>query len=251
MSQPVSVFAGEVMHRRLFPVEYRFSYRVFSVAIDLMQLDHLGRQNPLLSLNRFNLLSFYTRDHGAGDSKGLIAWANETLRQAGLQEVPAKITLFCFPRVLGYTFNPMSHWYCENDDGQLIAIILEVRNTFGERHPYVVHDKGRPLPQAVRFQREKVFHVSPFIGMDACYHFTLRKAGTRQFTAINEYSDGKLMLVATQNTKAIPLTTGRLLKLMARMPFMTLKVMVMIHWHALKIWLRGATFYTHPGETKS
>ena len=83
MSQPVSVFVGEVMHRRLFPVEYRFSYRVFSVAIDLMQLDQLGRQNPLLSLNRFNLLSFYTRDHGAEDGKGLIAWANETLRQAG------------------------------------------------------------------------------------------------------------------------------------------------------------------------
>ena len=251
MSSPVRVFTGEVMHRRLFPVEYRFSYRVFSLAVDLMQLDQVGRQNPLLSLNRFNLLSFYARDHGAPDGQGLIDWANEILHQAGLNETPARITLFCFPRVLGYAFNPMSHWYCENDQGQLIAVILEVRNTFGERHPYVVHDHGRSLPPSVRFRRDKVFHVSPFIGMDACYHFTLRKAGKRQFTAINEYSDGRLMLVATQTSKQYPLTTGRLLKLMARMPFMTLKVIVMIHWQALKIWLRGATFYTHPGETKS
>jgi len=148
--------------------------------------------------------------------------------------------------VLGYTFNPLAIWYCRHRDGSLRAVLLEVSNTFGERHGYLLHDNGAPLAWPVRQARAKCFHVSPFVGMQAEYRFRLSEPGGRLEIGIRELQDDRLMLVAAQVGRAEPFTSASLLRALLAVPFLTLKIMAMIHWQALKIWLRGATFFPKP-----
>ena len=125
------------MHSRRFPVVYRFSYRVFSLLVDIDRLDEVGR-NPLFSINRFNLFSLYQRDHGARDGSAWRGWAETLLCDNGIDAAIGNIQLLCFPRILGYGFNPLSLWFCYDTAGNLLAAICEVRNTFGEHHHYLL-----------------------------------------------------------------------------------------------------------------
>ena len=247
MSPPAGrLLVGEVMHRRFFPVRYRFAYRVFGLLLDLDRIGETARGLRWFSHNRFNLLSFHDRDHGAGDGTPLRDWLLAQIARLGLDLDLGRVEIQCMPRVLGYGFNPMTPWYCYAPGGDLVAILCEVHNTFGERHGYLLHDEGRPLAWPVRQSRAKCFHVSPFVGMQADYRFRFTEAGDERGIVIHEYEGDRLMLIATQRGTLRPLTDGNLLRSAATIPFLTLKVVVMIHWHALKIWLGGATFFPKP-----
>ena len=239
------LYAGEVMHRRLFPVRYRFAYRVFSILVDLDRIEAEGRRLRWFSVNRFNLASFSTRDHGPRDGSPLRPWIDARLAEHGLP--PAhRVHLLCFPRVLGYTFNPLSVWYCQNAEGEVFAINCEVSNTFGEHHHYLLHRDGQPLGNPARARAEKRFHVSPFVDMEAEYRFRFTPPGDRLAIGILEFQHGAPMLVATQVGRARPLTDRQLARLWLRIPLLPLKVMALIHWQAAKIWLRGARFHRKP-----
>lgn len=242
--QPAAwLYVCDVMHRRQYPVSYRFVYRVFSLLLDIDQVDPTARSLRLLSYNRPGLCAFYDRDHGPRDGSPLRPWVEAQLSTHGIDLAGGQIQLLCMPRLLGYVFNPLSIYYCRHRDGALRAIICEVKNTFGEQGCYILHHAGNPLAWPVRSTASKNFHVSPFIGMKVQYHFRISEPTEHLDLLIRAYQEGALMMTAAQTGKGAPLTERALLQALIKMPLMTFKVIAMIHWQALKLWLRGAPFY--------
>lgn len=239
------VYDCKVVHQRHFPVNYHFKYRVFSLLLDIDKLDAVNKQH-LFAVDRFNLFSVYTKDHGDRSGGDWRTWVNTLLDEQQLPQAKHNVKLLCFPRVLGYGFNPLCIWYCENQDRELIAVICEVSNTFGENHHYVLHNNNEPLALPVKAAKDKIFHVSPFINMQQRYQFTMDQPDELLRIVIQEYENNELMLVATQHGKRHAFSTQTLLRFFFLVPFMTLKIMLMIHWHALKIWLAGGKFYRKP-----
>jgi len=241
-----SLYSAEVMHQRFVGACYRFRYRIFSLLLDVDRLDEAAAQTRCFSRNRFNLLSFHDSDHLPPGEHDLRSWAERVLADGGIDGRRLRIRLLCLPRLLGWVFNPLSLWYCETQQGRPVAVIAEVRNTFGERHCYLL----RPGPDAddwpLRQRHAKDFHVSPFIGMQAEYDFRLSRPGRRLGVVIREYQGERLMLVATQTGRRRPFTDRQLLTQFLRVPLQTLKVIVAIHWQALKIWVQGARFHRKP-----
>lgn len=244
MSTAHRIYFTRVLHRRLKPVDYRFSYRVFSLLLDLDELSELRLR--FFSISRFNLLSFHERDHGPRDGSPLKPWAEGLLRSKGIDLEGGKIQLLCFPRVLGYGFNPLGIWYCYHRDGSLRAVIAEVNNTFGEHHFYLLCNGASPLTWPVTKSVEKVFHVSPLMGLEARYDFRLAEPSDRLSVLIKQFQNGELTLIASQQGEGYALNDKRLLAALFKVPLMTLKVMAAIHWQALKIWLRGVPFFPKP-----
>lgn len=249
MNSAMSLYACNVMHRRYFPQNYRFDYKVFSFLIDIDEIQH-SNANPLFSINRFNLYSIYTKDHGSRDGMSWRKWIDSILDQQNLGNAKHQVKLLCFPRILGYGFNPLSLWYCFGEDGLLYAVVCEVSNTFGEHYHYVLHNDGHPYKGSVKGHKQKCFHVSPFISMDAEYRFTIDAPDEELLIVINEYQDNALMLTATQTGNQQEITTPHLLGQFFRLPLMTFKIMWLIHWQALKIWLRGGVFHKKPKAPK-
>ena len=246
MNDAARLYRGEVMHRRVFPVDYRFTYRVYSLLVDIDRLDDVARGSILFSHNRFNLFAVHDRDHGPRDGSNLRSWLDALLARQGIDLEGGRVRLLCFPRLLGYVFNPLSIWYCEHADGSLRAVLCEVSNTFGERHSYLLHAHGEPMTWPVRDAKQKCFHVSPFIDMNAEYHFRLSEPADALRVLIREFQDDRLMLVAAQVGEARRFSTRELMACAIAIPFLTFKIMAMIHWQALKIWLKGARFYRKP-----
>ncbi|MDR3417653.1 MAG: DUF1365 domain-containing protein [Nevskia sp.] len=239
------LYACRVMHRRRVAPLYRFVYRVFYLLLDIDRIGEAGRGVRFFSRNRFNLLAFHDRDHGdgGGDLRG---WAERVLAGGGIDLAGGRIRLLTLPRLLGHAFNPISLWYCEHRDGTLRAVIAEVNNTFGERHCYLLGADGAPMAYETRHEKDKCFHVSPFFGASGRYRFTFGEPRERVRVAIHETRDGLPLLDATVAGERLPLRDGAILKLAARMPLMTLKVVAGIHWEALKIWIRGGRFHRKP-----
>jgi uncharacterized protein len=241
----VSLFVGKVMHARLKPVMHRFTYSVFTVLVDLDRIAEAGRLSPLFSIARWNLLSFNPFDHGAG-AGSLRAHINGLLERAGL-EGPARVVLWCYPRVLGFVFNPISVYFAYDHAGQCSAVIYEVRNTFGEMHTYVAPVAPGELSEAgIRQQRDKLFYVSPFLDMPMRYHFRLKPPGDQISVRILETDCAGPILAATFHGDHKPLTSRAIAKQLMRVPFLTLKVVAGIHWEALKLWIKGARFHSRP-----
>lgn len=156
------LYFGNVMHQRMMPMSYRFAYRVFGLLIDLDHIEQEADSLKWFSLNRFNLLSVRTKDHGPRDGTAWRPWVEKVLAEAKINDV-GRIRLSCFPRVLGYGFNPISVWYCDNTNGETVAIISEVSNTFGGVYHYVHHSEGEALQWPVECIADKRFHVSPLL----------------------------------------------------------------------------------------
>jgi DUF1365 family protein len=242
---PGALYPGHVMHMRLTPFAHRFRYRVFSLLLDIDRLEETAAGLRLLALDRFGLLSFHRRDHGPRDGSDLRPWVDRLLAGAGRPR-PARVTLLSFPRILGYAFNPLSVYFCEDASGRLESVIYEVKNTFGDQHPYVLAaDDGED--GAARHDQPKGFFVSPFIGMDQTYSFTVRKPGERLAVRIRQGDAAGPWLIATQNGRRVALTDRNLLAAWAGHPLMSFKVIGAIHWQAFRLWLRGATFRRYPG----
>lgn len=245
-----TLYEGPVMHARLKPFVHRFSYRVFSTLIDIDQLDALGRMSWLLSVNRFNILSFHEADHidprVSPTGAGLRAYVDALCGQAGLSP-PRRVALLAYPRVFGHAFNPISVYYAFNADKVLAAIIYEVRNTFGERHAYVCPVRRGELSEAgLRQSCAKRLHVSPFIGISGRYDFRLLPPGGELRLRILEHDETGPILAASFSAKAKPLKTANLVSALIRIPLLGLKVVCLIHFEALRLWLKGAIFRTSP-----
>jgi hypothetical protein len=240
------LYPSRVMHRRLIAPFYRFVYRLFHLLLDVDRIGELHARLRLFSHNRFNLVSFHDRDHGGGEPGGLRAWAERLLATEGVRLEGGRIRLLCLPRVLGFTFNPIAIWYCEHRDGSLRAMIVEVRNTFGERHSYLLASGGRPLAYEGPHEKDKCFHVSPFMDLVGRYAFRFSQPGETVRVLIHETREEVPILDATLAGERRALSDGALLGQVALMPWMTLKVVASIHWEALKLWLRGAKFHRKP-----
>jgi len=236
-----ALYVGDVMHARLKPMGHRFSYRVMSLLIDLDRLADANRQSLLFGINRAALYSFRESDHGARDGTSLRAYAQACAAERGIDLAGGRVLLLCYPRLLGYTFNPLSVYFCYRADGELALLIYEVRNTFGEIHPYVLPVSSGEISEAgVRQQQDKLFYVSPFIEMAMRYHFRVRPPGESvQLRILETDRDGPL-LAATFNGSRRELNTKELLRAFFGLPLVTFKIMAAIHWEALRLWLKGA-----------
>ncbi|MBN0987515.1 DUF1365 domain-containing protein [Amphritea pacifica] len=236
-----SVFAGVVMHHRFTPKRHRFIYRVFSLCIDLDELTLLSNTLRWFSINRFGLLAFHEKDHGRGEGR-LRQEITGLLSSRGYASATHRIELLCYPRILGYTFNPLSVYFCYNPDNELEVILYEVSNTFGQRHSYLlVNDK--PDEKIVRHSCHKLMYVSPFMPMDTAYSFRILPPRERVSVCIQQSSrDGTQItpiLNATFTGQRQEINDINLLRLFISHPLMTLKVMGAIHWEALRLWLKG------------
>jgi DUF1365 family protein len=242
-----ALYFGEVMHARLKPMGHRFSYHVMSLLIDLDQLEAADRTSPLFGVNRAALYSFHEADHGDRDGSSLRAYAQRCAAGHGIDLTGGRVTLLCYPRLLGYTFNPLSAYFCYQADRTLALIIYEVRNTFGDIHAYAlpVHP-GERSAAGIRQQQDKLFYVSPFIGMAMRYHFRVSLPGQICKLRILETDAEGPILAATFMGKRRALTTGALLRSFATLPLVTLKIMVAIHWQALRLWIKGARLVPRP-----
>ena len=236
-----ALYVGDVMHARLKPMGHRFSYRVISLLIDLDRLAEADRQSPLFGVNRAALYGFREADHGRRDGSSLRAHAQACAAERGIDLTGGRVLLLCYPRLLGYTFNPLSVYFCYRADGELALLIYEVRNTFGEIHPYVLPvTPANVSGTGVRQQQDKLFYVSPFIEMAMRYHFRVRPPDQRVQLRILETDREGPLLAATFNGSHRKLNTRELLRAFVALPLVTFKIMAAIHWEALRLWLKGA-----------
>jgi DUF1365 family protein len=236
-----ALYFGEVMHARLKPMGHRFNYRVMSLLIDLDRLKAADRQSPLFGVNRAALYSFNEADHGDRNGSSLRAYAQRCAAPRGIDLTGGKVLLLCYPRLFGYTFNPLSVYFCYRADGGLALLIYEVRNTFGDIHAYALAVKPGEISTAgVRQQQDKLFYVSPFIEAAMRYHFRVSPPADDVKLRILETDNEGPLLAATFHGRRHALTTAALLRSLFALPLVTFKIVAAIHWEALRLWLKGA-----------
>jgi len=246
--RPASLYVGHTTHSRLRPRPHRFTYSVFQLLIDIDRIDAATAGLTWLSKGRFGLFSFAERDHGARDGSPLRPWVMATLGQAGVPASARTIRLLCFPRVLGFVFNPISIFFVHAADERLEAVIYEVNNTFGQSHAYVVPATGAPKE---RQTADKRLYVSPFYRVEGGYRFKLTSPAESFRLVINKQVDGHVDFTANLIAERRALTDAALIRLFFSMPLMTLGVVAAIHWEALKLWIKGAPFGARPAGPKT
>ena len=241
-----ALYIGHVVHRRFKPVPHRLRYRAFYMILDLDELGTLVRRLRLFSLNRFNLYSFYERDHGDGGERPLRAQIEERLRQAGIAAANGTIRVLAMPRILGMVFNPLSIYFCHAADGTLAALIYEVNNTFGERHSYLIPAGAVASDAPIRQTCAKHFYVSPFLTMALTYNFHLKLPDNRLRIAIRADDTAGPVLAAVLSGERFALRDALLARLFFRYPLLALQVLGAIHWEALKLWRKGLRLVPRP-----
>jgi DUF1365 family protein len=248
------IYEGYVRHRRFQLVVNQFRYGVFLMFLDLAELPILFQGRWLWSADRVNLAYFRRRDH-LGDPQVPLDRAVRDLvaEKTGVRPV-GPIRLLTHLRYFGYCFNPASFYYCYDESGaQVDAIVVQIHNTpWGEEHCYVLDEAHNeyPSPGFKRFQFAKAFHVSPFMPMDVWYDWRFKEPGGTLSAHFRNYREGQKIFDATLTLTRRELTPRNLTRVLLSYPPMTLKVITMIHWQALRLWLKGATFYVHPRKQK-
>lgn len=238
---------GQVRHTRLRPKQHAFVYSTFFLMLPMRTLQTTG--DAALAINRAGAISFHDVDHGDGrpaTQGGALAWLDELLHSAGINDATGEVWLKCYPRVLGYTFKPVSFWYCHAADNTLRAIVAEVNNTFGERHCYLLDRPSYGLEQ----RASKVFHVSPFCAVQGDYRFLFMRTSDHTVARV-DHDDAQGPLIETSLSGALkPVTRATLQHALTAYPLMTLMVMLRIHWQALKLWRKHVPFFTKPTPPK-
>lgn len=244
MTWQSALYVGRVRHHRFRPRPHALAYRVFWMLIDLDEIDELAARLSLFSRNRFNLYAFRDADYGDRSGRPLRPQIEAALSDAGIAHDGGPIRLLTMPRILGYAFNPLSTYFCYRRDGSLCATVYEVHNTFGETHSYVA-----PADAAGRTLRQeacKLFHVSPFMGLDMRYAFSVAPPGERVSVAIDGHDAEGRLIATTLGGKRRALSDAALLLLLATHPLLTLKVTAAIHWHALRLLAKRIPWRPHP-----
>jgi uncharacterized protein len=235
-----ALYPGLVMHQRMRPRHHRFRYRVFAMLLDLDELPELACHSRIFAWNRWGLFSFHDRDHG--DGRPLKDWLDAELAATGIVANGARRVL-CYPRILGYVFNPLSVWFCYGEENALKAIVYEVHNTYAERHSYVLPvNEGEASP---RHGCAKTFYVSPFLSPDCRYHFRIRPPDEKVAIMIREEEAGAHVLDACFVGERRPLTERGLLAMLFAYPLMTVKVVAAIHYEAVRLMLKGVRRHPH------
>jgi hypothetical protein len=212
-------------------------FKNFSIGKNSPKLD---KKVNFFSFNKFNLISFHEKDHGERDGSSLKLWVQKNLEKNNIQNKDIKIKILCYPRIFGFVFNPLSVFYVYNLEGQLISILYEVKNTFGEQHTYIF--KVLKDSNLIQNNCSKKFHVSPFIEMNCNYSFRLLKPGNKISVIIDQYDSEDKVLYASQDGIRSDFNTKQLIKSYLKHPIMTFKIILAIHYEAFRLWAKGIKF---------
>jgi len=232
---------GQVRHRRLRPREHAFDYASYFLWLPMRALRH--EPSAALNRNARGWLSFHDADHGDGGTDAL-TWLESLLATEGIDDADGEIWLQTYPRVLGHVFKPVSFWFCERADSSLAAVVVEVNNTFGERHCYLL--RGPDLAWGREQQAAKVFHVSPFCRVEGRYRFRFMRADDRVVSRVDHDDAQGLLLNTSLSGRLQPLTTRSARAAFFAMPALTLMVVARIHWQALKLTFKRVPFFSKP-----
>ena len=232
------IYNGEVTHTRFKPVRHFLKYKTFSLLIDLDEINLLDKSIGIFSHNKFNIFSFYDKDHGDRDGGNLKDWVISNLKKFQIKENITNIKVLCYPRILGYVFNPLSIFYCYEKD-KLVAIFYEVKNTFNEQHTYIFKIKNNE--QIIQKCRKK-FYVSPFMDMKTFYNFKLLNPNDKLSVFIKQTDADGTILTATQTGDKKEFSFKQLAINFLKYPLMTIKIISSIHYEALLLWKKGAIY---------
>ena len=254
MNNNSCLFYGEVIHKRFKPFIHLFKYKVFSILLDYDEIESIQNNFRFFSYNKFNLLSFNDIDHGYRNGKSLKDFVLFELNKNNIKFNNLKIKILCFPRIFGYVFNPLSVIYCYSENN-LFSIFYEVKNTSHEQHTYIFFNIKNDKNSIYEHSCKKKFYVSPFLKIEGYYNFRVNEPVKNLSVIINEYLDDHTkILFASQNGNKLTLNSKNLYKLLLKFPLLTFKIMYSIHWQALKLWIKGAKFYSRipkKNDTKS
>ena len=234
---------GQVRHKRIKPVEHAFAYPTYFLMLPMRSLATGLADGATTSLkhNRWATLSFYDKDHGDGRANSL-TWLDELLQSEGIDDATGEVWLHCYPRVLGYTFKPVSFWYCHRADASLRAIVVEVNNTFGERHCYLLDQPVFGVEQTAT----KVLHVSPFNHVEGSYRFRFMTTDHHTLARV-DYDDATGPLLETSVSGELEtLTPQSVRQALWRYPAMTFGVIARIHWQSFKLWRKRVAYVAKP-----
>jgi len=231
------IYIGSVIHKRFKPKKHFFRYNVFSLFLDLDEINELDQKILFFSYNRFNILSFFDKDHGYRDGSSIKNWLIHVLQKKNISTINIKIKILCYPRIFGYVFNPLSIFFIYDADSNPIAILYEVKNTFGEQHTYVfkIDIKNKQILNNCK----KKFYVSPFMDLESKYFFKVLIPNERLSVIIDQRDKEGKLLFASQDGERVKLSSKNLLKSYLKHPLMTLKIISAIHYEALKLWMKG------------
>ncbi len=241
------IYNGDVTHTRFKPVKHFLKYNTFSFLIDLDELEKLSKNNLMFSYNKFNIFSFYDKDHGERNGKSLKQWVIDKLKIFKINSNINKIRLLCYPRIFGYVFNPLSIFYCY-ENNTLKAVFYEVKNTFNEQHTYIfkANENGK-IEQSCK----KKFYVSPFMDMNTFYDFKLLNPEEKLFVSIRQTDQKGIILTAVQTGKRKVFNFKQLLINFFKYPLMTFKIIAAIHFEAFLLWKKGAIYRSRNQKIKN
>jgi DUF1365 family protein len=246
-----AVYDGWVRHRRHEPVEHGFRYRHAMMLLDLDELPQVLEMRPLYSATHWALARFRRSDYLGDPDRPLADCVRDLVEERTGQRPRGPVRLLTTLRTLGHSFNPVSFYYCFAPGGEKAeAVVAEVTNTpWGETHSYVLSRDGQS--GAMHDTMDKVFHVSPFIGMDNRYDWRVTEPAARLLVHIDERDDaGRQVFDATLSLERREMTPGRLARVLARFPATSLRVVALIYWNALKLKLKGAPYFRHPERAR-
>ena len=237
-----ALYLGTVRHRRSAAPRHDFAYRVWYALLDLDELPKTAARSRWFSHNRFNLTGFDDRDHMGPTREPVRRKLDRWLRTKGIETEIFRVSVLTHLRVLGYVFNPVSFYFCRDRNDSLRHVVAEVNNTFGETYCYLLSAEG----DVAREEREKVFHVSPFQPVDGRYRFRVRAPGDTLSARIDVVRDGEQVLSTALSGSRHPLTDGSLFRTVVRHPHTGLRTLALIHYQALRLWLKRAQYFPKP-----
>jgi hypothetical protein len=235
---------ARITHARFSPKPYTLTHKLTYLHVPVGALPILKRR--FLNRNGWGLFALNDRDYG-NRSTGISEWLQSAFASTGERLPDGEVTLVTLPRVMGFGFNPVSFWLCHDRTGALTAVLAEVNNTFGERHCYLCRKPGgEPIAADEEVVAEKVFHVSPFLPTDGEYRFRFIEKPERVAIRVDLYRDDARVLSATIAGRLSTLTSQAMLKSFLRHPFPTLQVVLLIHYHAARLYMRGLRIFSKP-----
>lgn len=239
------LYAGEVTHKRVRPIQHQLRYTVCNMFVDVAELPELSRRLAVFSYNRFNLFSISDRQFGPGDGTSINDHVWSLVRSAGFGSEVKRIFMLCFPAVFGRVFNPLTTYYCLDAEGHASLMIYEVRNTFGERHAYVI-----PAGKSGHQSHAKAFYVSPFNAVEGRYAFKAEMPGDDMFLGVTLHVDDAPVLQAWFKGTRIALSDATLIRSFFSLAVQPLKVVGGIHLEAFKLWWKGLRLSPRPAALR-